>query len=357
MAKVGILTFHCANNYGAVLQAYGLSKAVEAMGHSVEVLDYRPLPARRAYGRWTRNPLKLLPSAVTRHRFHQFRQKYLPLSSRAYLTIDDLRRYTTEVDYVICGSDQVWNITLYAGYDPAFFLDFRERSVPQRISYAASFGDAHDFGDHQQQIRDLLSRFDRLSVRDLKSQDILRELTGRTAPHVLDPSFLTDYGPITPQRIFKHPYILAYFYGTSDFGIGVVRTLRERLGMPVVSVHSSLDGAMMLRSAGPLQWLSLMHHAEFVCTNSFHGTCFSLINKREFVTLPIARGQSRLEDILQTVGLKDRLVRSEQGLEECLKSHIYWSAVLARLGEARLSSQTFLRDSLNGCGRECSTVR
>jgi polysaccharide pyruvyl transferase WcaK-like protein len=254
---------------------------------------------------------------------------------------------------VVCGSDQVWNIALYAGFDPAFFLEFLRKSVPRRISYAASFGDTQEFRNHRQHIRDLLSRFDRLSVRDSKSQNILSELTGRAAEHVLDPSFLTDYGPITPQRIFSVPYILVYLYGTSDFGTGVVQTLQRRLGMPLVSVHASLGGARILRSAGPLQWLSLMHHADFVCTNSFHGTCFSLINGKEFVTLPIAKGQSRLEDLLQTAGLPDRLVTSQYEVERCIESHINWNAVLARLQEARLRSQAFLREALNGCGTEC----
>ena len=231
MARVGILTFQHADNYGAVLQAYGLSEAIEALGHDVEVLDYRPIAARRVYGRWPRQPKMVLPFAIRRWRFHRFRQSYLPLSSRVYWTADDLKRCPPHVDCVVCGSDQVWNVASpIRGFDPAFFLEFLEGPGPRRISYAATFGHAEDLGVYRQRIRDLLSRFDHLSVRDVKSQNMIRDLVGRSAEHVLDPSFLADYDPITPQRIIERPYAVVYCMTKTDFIQGAVHMIAAETG-------------------------------------------------------------------------------------------------------------------------------
>jgi hypothetical protein len=351
MARVGILTFHYANNYGAVLQAYGLSKAIKEMGHYVEVLDYCPLAARRSYGRWPRrHPLRIFPFAVKRWRFRQFRQRYLPLSLRTYWTLKDLQSYPPDVDCVICGSDQVWNIASYRGFDPAFFLEFVEEGGPRRISYAATFGFAEELGNYHERIRNLLSGFDYLSVRDRKSQKMLQELTGRPTEHVLDPTFLTDYEPITPPRIYKYPYIFVHCVSVTygDFFIRTIGALSKRLGMPAICVDHPLPlrKTKFARAAGPLQWLSLIRHAEFVCTSSFHGTCFSLINRKQFVVFPISKGQFRLEDILQTAGLSNRLVCNEDELERSLANPISYSTVSERLEEACLHSKTFLREAL-----------
>jgi hypothetical protein len=346
MARVGILTFHYANNYGAVLQAYGLSQAIAAMGHSVEIIDYRPLAARRAYGRWPRDPRKVVPSAVLRWRSYRFRRCYLPLSQRPYLAPEELRIYPPKVEFVICGSDQVWNTASYRGFDPTFFLQFLDGALTRRVSYAATFGYADDLGTHRQEISTLLSRFDHLSVRDVRSQDMVRALTGRTAEHVLDPSMLTDYGPITPARMVNGPYVVVYCLSNNELFKAAVRTVQRRLGMPVVSINMPFKDARVLRSGGPLQWLSLMQHADFVCTNSFHGVCFSLKNRKEFLVLPTHRGQSRLEDILRTAGLSDRLVHSQEELDEAMQCAVDYGTAATRLTEAGDRSVEFLREAL-----------
>lgn len=346
MARVGILTFHYTNNHGAVLQAYGLSKAIEAMGYCVQVLDYRPLTARRFFGNWPRHPARFVSSAMFRGRFRWFREHYLPLSARTYWTLEDLQLHPPDVDYVVCGSDQVWNIASRRGFDPVFFLEFLDESGPRRIAYAATFGYAQEFGDYRQRIGNLLSKFDHLSVRDVNSQNMVRELIGRAPMHVLDPSFLADYGPVTARRTFRYPYVFVYCSGEADFSMHAVRVLWQRLKMPVISISTSFGVAKVVISAGPLQWLSLMRYADFVCTNSFHGTCFSLIYQKQFVVLPTTKGQSRLEDILKSVGLSNRLVSNDDELKRCLTSPIDYSIVSERLREARLRSNAFLQEAL-----------
>jgi len=345
MSKVGILTFHYANNYGAVLQAYGLSKAIREMGHEVEVLDYRPLAARLRYsGHWPRHAKSFLRVASSRWKYHRFRHSYLPLS-RTYLTMADLEKDRPEVDHVVCGSDQIWNISSFRGFDPVFFLAFLKDSGPRRVSYAATFGNAEDLSGCRQSICDLLSRFDHISVRDITSQRMVRDLIDRFAEHVLDPSFLADFGPITPPPIIKPPYVLMNYFGRTELVTNAVRVLRNHFNIPIVSVGRRVEGTEAV-NAGPVQWLSLMRHADFVCTNSFHGTCFSLINRKQFVMLPNHGAMSRLEDILQTVGLPDRLVCASSGLEKALGSPIDYHDASLRINEARERSFAYLQNAL-----------
>jgi hypothetical protein len=345
MSKVGVLTFHYSDNNGAVLQAYGLSKALQEMGHDVEIVDYRPLAARLRYsGHWPKHAKSFLRVAYKRWKFHRFRHSYLPLS-RTYLSLTDLEKAPPEADYFVCGSDQVWNIASFRGFDPAFFLAFLKDSGPRRVSYAATFGNAEDLGGYRRSIGELLSRFDHLSVRDLKSQRMVRDLVDRFAEHVLDPSFLADYGPITPPPVIKPPYVLMNYFGRTELSADAVRVLRNHFKIPIVSIGRKVHGTTAVNT-GPVQWLSLMRHADFVCTNSFHGTCFSLINRKPFVMLPNQGAMSRLEDILQTAGLADRLVCDSRGLEKALGSQIDYSAVSLRINEARERSFAYLRHAL-----------
>lgn len=345
MAKVGILTFHYSNNYGAVLQAYGLSKALQEMGCDVEVIDYRPLAARLRYsGHWPKRAKSFLRVAVSRWRFHRFRHSYLPLS-RTYLSMEDLEKDPPKVDCMICGSDQVWNVSSFRGFDPVFFLAFLKDSGPRRVSYAATFGNAEYLGLRRQNICELLSRFDHLSVRDLKSQRMVRDLTGRSAEHVLDPSFLADYGPITPPPVINPPYILMNCFGGTDLSKTAVQMFCHHFDIPIVSVGRRVKGTKAV-NAGPLQWLSLMRHADFICTNSFHGTCFSLINGKQFVMLPNPGAMSRLEDLLETAGLQNRLVCDSRELEKALGSRIDYAAALSCINEARERSSAYLRHAL-----------
>ena len=347
MARIKVLTFHNTTNYGAVLQAYGLAKAIANMGHDVEILDYRPLPTRLMYeGNWPRNPLKFLRLYRYRRRFSRFRKSYLPLS-RTYLSIEELEQAPPHADYVVCGSDQVWNVSSYRGFDPAFFLSFPGEATAVRISYAATFGNAEleDLGSNREAIRSLLSRFEHISVRDAKSANMVDDLIHRPAVHVLDPSFLADYGPITPRRVIRTPYILLYCYLKNELSMHAVRYLHRELRMPVVSIRKDFDQAEVVYP-GPLQWLSLMHHASFVCTDSFHGTCFSIINRKQFATLPFESGMSRIEDVLRTAGLSDRLIRDKGELEVALHEPIDYEAVSLKIEEARNGSLAFLRNAL-----------
>jgi len=348
VSRVGILTFHQADNYGAVLQAYGLAKAIEGLGHDVIVIDYRPEAARRHYGRRPslRHPVSLVATYQFRRRFDRFRRSHLPLS-RTYLTEAELRLSPPDVDYVICGSDQIWNVSSFRGFDPAFYCSFVEGETPVRVSYAASFGNARqsDLDANRERIRELLGRFECISVRDARSQEIVQDLAGRPSTHVLDPCFLGDFEAITQGRARKGAYIVAYFRSHDRTTTAAVRRLSQALCLPVVSMERNIGVGAAVRP-DPCGWLSLMRHASFVCTNSFHGLCFSMINRTQFVVLPNPGRMSRIDDVLATTGLQHRLAHSPEGVCEVLRGDIDFDALAFRIGEAKRRSLEFLASAL-----------
>lgn len=350
MPRIGILTFHHANNYGAVLQAFGLSDALKEMGHEVEIIDYRPIVARELYeSRLPLNPRIFYREFMFRQRFNQFRKRHLPLS-RKFLSPESLHSTEHDYDVIVCGSDQVWNVTSYRGYDPTFFLDFISSSRPKRVSYAATFGGAtvSDLGNRRTEIQSLIEQFDRLSVRDAHSLGVLESLTPREVTHVLDPVFLTNFDAITPPRLIEEPYVFSYCLNPSELLMEATSVISNTLGCPVISARRYLEGIKLLHP-GPLEWLSLLRHATFVCTDSFHGTCFSIKDRKQFLCLPSKSGMSRIEDLLEATGLTERIVRDKQSLAETLSEQIDFDAVQPRIDSALSRSEDYISGAIEQC--------
>jgi hypothetical protein len=259
---------------------------------------------------------------------------------------EDLMEAPPAVDYVVVGSDQVWNTTTpLRGYDPIFFLKFLKDRDIHRVSYAATFGNGFDLGANHAEIASLLAQFESISVRDRNSAEMVRTLIDRTAAHVLDPCFLTDYSDITPPALSKTDYILVYCFRRTKAFEHAVETLEKELQMPVISIKTAFEGARVVHP-DPSQWLSLMRHASYVCTDSFHGTCFALINKKPFLTFPYRGGESRLQDVLQTVGLLNRLITDEKSFKSAMLTPINYKAVAESINIERQKSLSFLSKAL-----------
>jgi hypothetical protein len=347
--RVGTLTFHQADNHGAVLQAYALVAAIRELGHDPRVIDYRPLAARRIYNRFGLRSGIPVQTLVRRWKFRRFRQRYLPVTSRRYLTPEALRANPPDVDCVICGSDQIWNVYSYRSYDPAFFVDFVADPKVRKASYAACMGWADDFGPHSEEIRGLLDRFDRLSVRNIHTQQRVRELTGRTPVRVLDPTFLANFDEITPPSRETEPYIFVYCLQRSEVFDKSVALVSESMRLPVISIGMPFQNARTLYAAGPLQWLTLIRNAKFVITNSFHGTCFSIFNRTDFLTLWLNESKSRRHrDILDWFGLPQRLIVDSASLDAVREKglRIDFAEVDNRVATAREESWQFLSETL-----------
>lgn len=279
--RIGILTFHTADNLGAVLQAYALQSAIGKMNDTAEIIDYRCKIIEEAKkAKLSRNPkswVKEVPlhayRAIKARSFSSFRRKYLKCSTEQY-TPESIGKVEQRYDTVIAGSDQIWNLEC-SGYDETYFLNFL-KDRHKCYSYAASIG-SYDFSDSEiPRITEYLSRFEGISVRERDAEEKLMKLGVCARVHP-DPVFLLtrqQWVDLMPPRILSQPYVLVYMIGQDQNILDKARKYAREHGFKVISNKHNLE--FMLHNS-PDKFLSWVYHAECVFTNSFHGCAFSCI--------------------------------------------------------------------------------
>ena len=368
MKKIGILTLHRATNFGAVLQAYALQQTVQRLGCQCVVIDYlrrlRPsiyslfvFPnSRNAIQRNALSLLYLIPKLRARRRFANFMAKRMDLTSRSFDGFEDISANCPKFDAYISGSDQVWNPNrLLESHGRVFYLDF---VMSRRIAYAPSFGVTEIPAELQGEVIRMLSKFDFLSAREDTGCDLVRSLTGLAAEHVLDPAYLlpsSEYDKVAVAPSIKEPYILHYPMTISPSLDRLVLKMRKKLKLPLVTVlpiqnnplkHSYADRVVF--DAGPSEFLGWMKNATFVCTNSFHGTAFSIIYRKNFLAVPATLGNTRLSSLLKKLGIMSRQVEGADCLQDSkiIAEAIDYGPVVSRLNQEIAKSTAYLKKAL-----------
>lgn len=354
---IAIITFHRALNYGAVLQAYALQKILLDGGFDAKIIDYRCNFIETLYKPFgTKNlhspkykVVKLLKSfslLKKRRAFDEFSKKHLALTE-PFKSAEELSEISRGFDIIISGSDQVFNPAA-AGDEYTYFLDFVPDEI-KKISYGASFG----FSDFDQNVKkymgSLLSRFSAVSVRETTGAALVREMTGRDAPVVLDPTFLFDKE--TWEKIAEKPnkipekYVLVYMMEGCIHTINKARELAKKRGCGLVLLNPTFKQQLRCRdfirlsASSPEEFVWLFAHAEAVVTNSFHGMAFSLIFEKDFyVEASNGDKASRITDLLCELGLSGRLLPTEDDVP------IDYGAVRDLLGKLRARSRGLLFD-------------
>lgn len=324
-------------NYGTVLQLFAVQEAVRSLGYKYEVIDYAPShPAHenlvqrviRRVPEFIRNPSDaaqaLFLKGVMRHpgrskKFRNFLQNHLQIGGKIFRSCGDLRSDLPSYDAFLCGSDQIWNPRCY-GNDPTFFLAFAPPC--QRVSYAPSIGLSSIPDHHKKAMKDLLDGVAHLSVREKRGAQIIKELTGREAKVVLDPTLL-----LTPEKWSEiaspwnrnGSYIFCYFLESDFYSRKIVSQLARQMNYDVVFLllnYRDLFNNSIIKKidVGPEEFLGLIKNASLVCTDSFHATVFSILFKKPFYAfrryLGNAPGQtfSRIENLLDTVNLSSQII-------------------------------------------------
>lgn len=355
--KAGIVTFHNALNYGAVLQTYALQKSLQKLGCDAQVIDYRneniskfSEPQRKDY----RNPFKYKRDAavyhincVKREKIARFSDTCIPKTP--FTEKKNLAEAAVDFDMVFTGSDQVWNDAI-TGKDDAFYLDF----VPgeKRCSYAASIGTERISESDVPRVNRFLSEFRAISVREMTAVAALREQLGIQSVRVLDPTLLLtekDYREIA-ESTEKQPYVLLYMLMYSKTLLDSAKKTAKKRGIPLYCINASgklFDGTIDKSDAGIEEWLSLFLNADFVLTNSFHGTAFSINFEKDFsVELPPkkVKAGSRITDLLNLFGLQDRIISDGNINDE----KISYMSVESALAAERETSLDFLHQAIDG---------
>lgn len=368
--KVGILTFHFAHNYGAMLQAYGLSKYINSIGHKCEIVDYRLryiyqwvekynlisyYHAQREDGfGFIKSVLRTIryyprlkqPKDKRWKLFDKFMNSYLPTGHRIY----NKNKIGAKYDALVVGSDQIWNADLTDGLQDVYFLNFDFKG--KRIAYAASSGLDFVTGN-QGYIHTALKKFDHISCRESGLSAYCGNLLKRDITTVCDPIFLLskdDWTTLCTNRIFIEEYILVYGFNENRLFGDVISEVSTLLDLPVVRIGNKALPKLNVRTynieAGPKDFLTLFNKASYIITNTFHGVSTAMVFNKQFVAvLPDSRF-NRIVNVLQIAQLKDRIVKTIDDIKPLIDSEIDYNNVESNMRGLIEASKNYIQESL-----------
>lgn len=380
MVGVCIKYFH--ENYGGMLQAFATTKMLEKRGISYELIRYEKrysviqkikfIPRlfnsvlmkdkKEALNKklgMRKHPEFAKNDAIRMEAFHKFRaEKFTHLAepSVGYANLcKDARKY----DAVITGSDQLWSP---AGLPTNFYnLMFVPDDI-KKISYASSFGVGQIPWYQKKRTAQFINRIQYVSMRENRGREIVKELTGRDVPTILDPVFSLSKeewdAQIPVERIYDEPYIFAYFLGENPAFREDVKKLAKETGLKIVALRH-LDqfvetdetfGDYAPYDVAPDKFLNLIRGAEYVCTDSFHGTCFSIINKKKFMIFnrysdaSKVSKNSRIDSLCANLGVTDRRYAGDI---MTIKNDINYDDVYTRLDKEMESTNKYLDEAFS----------
>lgn len=374
---VGIITYHHYYNYGTMLQAYALQRKIENMGYCSELIDFMqnntPTPLQllciriRRFPAYIKECIKYSTIAASRDKFSErnqlyeiFYKKYLKVGNHKYTSSLALKEHPPTYDGYIVGSDQTWNP--YVANNPeAFYLSF-VNDPRKKGSYAPSLAVSHITAQQKIMFRERLQDFQFLSCRESAGAKLLENVLGKSVINVIDPTLLlskSEWESISSDEPIGERYILTYFLGDVKEHRNFVHRLAKQTGLKVVSIPVSYldikDPTFERHWVGPDKFLSLIKNAEYVCTDSFHGTMFSINLGVDFFSFCKTRDaeksseNSRLYSALELFGLSSRLVNSENQEDLlCELPRINYVEVQAVLNIEREHAEAYLRDMLAG---------
>lgn len=341
MARVNLLTIHFGNSYGAVMQTYATCKLLEEAGHTVTVINLTT-PRRKID---ILSP-QYIKSAIRYYTFNKFKKQFFsPMTHEGY-SINECR--IPDADYTVVGSDQVWNRDITGRFGKTFFLDFVNDSQ-KRVSLSSSFGKSiwNEDEAYTKEVKRELEKFTALSVREHTAVDILHDTFGLEAVQLLDPSL--GYGKFEHLILNDTPteQIFPFLLNTSNEAKKRAELIAKETATPIFK-HTSYTATF---SNSPRHWLTNIHNAKYVITDSFHGLALSIIyHKHFFVFCADPKKFTRLQSLLQLIGHEKRFITSEEDFmkrKEQLMRPIDYTSVDAILKKEQEKYREFIRKNIS----------
>ena len=351
--RIGTITFHDYDNYGAVLQSYALIRKLEEAGVSAEIIDYSCDYIQNAFSikRLRKNGFLNYVYGVIGHicylprrkAFRKFRRR---LKYSEPMTAENVKSFSSRYDAIIAGSDQIWDYKL-TDFDRRYFLDFVKRPC-KKFSYAASIGENLPPEAYRKEYAKLLGGFDHTIVRESYGADIVETLTGKRPEIACDPTLLLtakEWVAIAEPRKIRGDYILVYQLGVNPFFVKFVEKLKKKTCLQVIYVPFPLVGFLPSKlniSAGPERWIRLFMDAKYVVSDSFHGIVFALIFRKKFFSFSKGYHRNRrVEELLDRVGLSGRDLSEVN--DAMLEEEIDYDSVNKILANYRAKSLSLLK--------------
>lgn len=366
--KIRIISYQNANNYGAVLQAYGLQETLKQLGcEDVKFINYNPYYLKKRYSPFEvesgvfRNfrsviaylinfPFRTYSILKRNCLFNKSRRKLL---SQTCIEYGDYKKIAESFDLLICGSDQIWNTNITGDYDPAYFGIFNRPKQSRVISYAPSTELSNLNEANAKRIIDNLQHFADISVRENSVYDYLKQFTDKPIEVCVDPTILCgsrSFLEVTSKRKIQNDYIIIYAYDHKDALIEYAYSKIPDLDK--YELHVLLLGPRGIKSITNRyihseitveDFLSYIKYASFVVTNSFHGLAFSLLFEKNFNVVLAPGKQARCVSLLQQIGLMSRFVKEQNNISW---DTIDYTGVNHKIDDIRQASINYLKRNI-----------
>lgn len=327
--KIGILTYHRSNNYGALLQGIALREVLVRAGHQATFIDYWPAYHRHMYAlfsfRWMMSrkgiggKFKYLKNCIANFANRKARKagfdKFIAEFIEPYISSAE-----ETYDVIVHGSDQIWRKQPeIMKYNPVYY-GYHEIVAKRKVSYAASMGILPQKNSEKQIVKEYLTHLDGISVREKGLKDFVEELGYENVCHDLDPTLLltSDFWA-SNFKLEKSKERYALYYKIQDsFDIKELKKYTSSKGLRLKVIQSKAvgrDTEENIITASPLKFLQLIYGAEMVFTSSFHGLAFSLIFNKPFYA-SFLRNSGRAESILAQTGLLVRILKPKSSITD-----------------------------------------
>ena len=385
MKKVAIVSCYFKKNYGSMLQAYATQKVLDNEGIDNETINieenvdfkkgknsfYKSQIFNFSFIKSKMGMIKLKVDKKVNKKLHEnlsirdkefekFKSKFR--LTKPFHTYNEMTEECNKYSNVVVGSDQLWlPVNVVADY---YTLNWVPDEI-NKISYATSFGISVIPEKYKEKYSNFLRRINHISVREKNACKLVEDLSGRKAELVCDPTLLLnkeEWMEIQQEKpIIDGKYILCYFLGKNIQHRKFAERLKEKTGCKIVSLNHSDEYVKYSDkfadetpyNIGPGEFVNLIRNAEYVCTDSFHGTVFSLINNVEFFTFERFSSKnskvstnSRIYSLLDLVGLQNRLLKGYEEIDNIINKKIDFSEVNDKIKTFRNNSKEFLKNSL-----------
>ncbi len=381
----GVCLKYTQNNYGSKLQALATVKTFEELGIDYEIIQYN----KKTFNFFIRTLPRFLNFVFLNDRYDQIQRniefkrhpeiaKQVNIRKKAFCAYDDLftshlserfssynalkRKCAQKYDGVITCSDQLWSPSaLGSGF---YNLMFAPKELP-KISWASSFGVSKIPWYQVGRTRKFLNRIEHISMRENRGAEIVKELTDRQVPVLMDPVFVFDKAKwnelVECEDGEWDNYIFCYFLGSNPEHRAAAKELSEKTGMKIVTLrhldrYNAQDenfGDYAPYDVDPKRFLNILRNATYVCTDSFHGTAFSIIFEKKFIAFDRYSNSSsnsknsRIESVCQNLGLSDRRYSTKKDILKAISQEIDYDAVLNKVSVYRENTIEYLKNALN----------
>lgn len=381
MKKVGLAVCYDTKNFGSQLQVLATIKKIEDLGYETEIICYKKkltptfvlqtiprlfnvsfvkakLNSKNKIKQIEKHPDIAKDVSTRNDRFNKFVEKYFTNLSKPYNGWENLIKESAKnYDAFLCGSDQLWLPNNLGSH--FYTLEFAPDNET-KIAYATSFGVSQIPNYQKKATAKYLNRFQHLSTRELAGQKIIKELTGKTVQVVCDPTLLFDaegWKQMLPEKkVVEEPYVFCYFLGTNEEHRKIANEFKTKTGLKLVTcpfldnyVECDLNfGNIQLFDMDAADFVNLIRHAEYILTDSFHGSVFSILNHKKFMTFNRFNAgansrNSRIDSLCTLLGLSERRYNGDVMNVE---KDINYNAVEEKLEKLRADSIRYLETAL-----------